>query len=232
MIQKRKNIIIVSMIMSLMILFLIPYIQTTTTSHNTYQDLKTTKDQYIESDTTPDNPLYDEMKKINSNYLCWLHIPNTNIDYPVVHPKDEQYYLTHDFYNASSPSGCLLCQPDYHTDDYKLIIYGHHMKNGEMFQNLMYFKNKEFCNQNQKIYLYTANGTECYQVAAVYNEPEQGLSNLYDDTPSSALVNYGMKKSYYHFNDFEVKINSQLLILVTCDYVKAGDRLVMIAIKT
>lgn len=228
--RKRKKIIILTMIISLSILFIFPYIQINKKNETTYTDLKNIKTEYLHSH--PDNPnLYEYMKKLNPNYLCWLSIPNTNIDYPVVHPKDNQYYLSHNFYNASSPSGCLFCQTDYLADSYKLMIYGHHMKNGEMFQNLTFFKNKEFSKQNQKIYLYTENGMECYQIAAVYNEPEQGLFNLYDDTPSPALVEYGIEKSYYQFNDIEVKVNSQLLILVTCDYVKAGNRLVMISVK-
>ena len=40
---------------------------------------------------------FQALKKINSDIIAWIRIPDTKIDYPVVQGKDNAYYLKHTF---------------------------------------------------------------------------------------------------------------------------------------
>ncbi len=70
----------------------------------------------------------------------WLQIPGTNIDYPVVRkPGDDDYYLRRDIDGKYATAGSLYSQASYNAGDYSdpvTVIYGHHMRSGEMFGHL------------------------------------------------------------------------------------------------
>ena len=75
---------------------------------------------------------------INSDFMGWLQIPGSNIDYPFVRSKDNADYLKRDFYGNYSESGTLFM--DYRNlgnfNDQHTLIYGHNMKNKSMFHEI------------------------------------------------------------------------------------------------
>ena len=40
---------------------------------------------------------FNELKEINSETVGWINLPGTNINYPFVQTKDNDYYLNHSF---------------------------------------------------------------------------------------------------------------------------------------
>lgn len=75
----------------------------------------------------------------------WLKIDNTNIDYPVGQPKDNN--------NPNSQN---------------LILYGHNMRNDTMFNNLLKFKDKKFFNQKNKIRIIKYDKESIYEIFSAY----------------------------------------------------------------
>ena len=74
---------------------------------------------------------YGLLKEKNPDFAGWLRIPDTKIDYPVMHtPDDMQYYIRRDFYGESSVSGTPFIGDFCSTDSGSMIIYAHNMKNG------------------------------------------------------------------------------------------------------
>ena len=69
-------------------------------------------------------------KKKNSEFIAWLKIPGTKVDYPVVLTDRVDYYLDHNFNRKQSKLGTLfsLAKTDYETPGRNIAIYGHHMK--------------------------------------------------------------------------------------------------------
>ena len=111
----------------------------------------------------------DELSAINSEYKFWLKVDNTNIDYPVVQSKDNDFYLTHDFNKNPLASGSIFM--DYRNNfekDNSIIVYGHNMKNKTMFAQLTKFKDKNFFNENNLIKVEYKNNTYIYEVFSVY----------------------------------------------------------------
>lgn len=81
---------------------------------------------------------FEALKKINPETVGWIHIPDTGINYPIVQAKDNKKYLHRTFEGKDSHIGAIFldvsCKPDF--SSFNSIIYGHNLKNGEMFGHL------------------------------------------------------------------------------------------------
>ena len=89
---------------------------------------------------------FDRLRKINPDVVGWIHIPDTGIDYPIVQAKDNTTYLHKTFKGKDSHIGAIfldaLCKPDF--SSFNSIIYGHNLKNGEMFGHLKKLYDEEY----------------------------------------------------------------------------------------
>jgi len=86
-----------------------------------------------------------EMRQINPDYLCWIQIENTTIDYPVVRGNDNEQYLNRSFYGERNRYGAVFmdyrCIGDYVPH---IIIYGHNSRRGDMFSDLHNFLDERY----------------------------------------------------------------------------------------
>ena len=102
---------------------------------------------------------YRNLYEQNNDFIGWLSIEDTIIDYPVMQtPEDENQYLYLDFYGNENKNGCLVMDTDAvvgngtAVQDYlngtapstNLIIHGHTMKSGQMFGNLDLYKDEDY----------------------------------------------------------------------------------------
>lgn len=108
-----------------------------------------------EPEQTPEVPAEPdyllEARAINDDVVGWIKIGNTRIDYPVLKTTDNEFYINHDLEKNDSKSGAIFM--DLRNVDPKqqrhIIFYGHNMKNGTMFHDLNYYKEKDFFNNNR-----------------------------------------------------------------------------------
>jgi SrtB family sortase len=79
---------------------------------------------------------------INSDVAGWLQIEDTQVNYPVVHYTDNDYYLRRDFYRKDNKHGIPWLEANNtlnpQSDNY--VVYGHNMTDGQMFGELMKYK--------------------------------------------------------------------------------------------
>lgn len=139
----------------------------------------------------------------NGDCIGWLCIPNTNINYPVMHtPNEPQKYLRLNFDKKYSSSGVPFL--DYRcSEETNLIIYGHNMKNGTMFSDLKKYLDSSFLNTHKIIELETADGVcyfeiveviKCDNTSEIYNNitvtetRELMLSTCYGSSKKGRLV--------------------------------------------
>ncbi len=179
-----------------------------------------------------------KLQKENDELVAWIKIPGTVIDYPVMQTEeDNDYYLTHDFNREENVHGapfldvnCKLGASD------NLIIYGHHMRDKTMFQNLMLYENADFCKSNGTIYFDTLDSSQQYQVILVMlisaEEAEdfpyyKGISFSNNDSFQAYLTQ--CSKYAIWQSDTLPDSKTQLLTLSTCEYSKENGRLVVIA---
>ena len=87
-----------------------------------------------------------ETKPLTEDYVAWLTLDDTNIDYPVMQGENNSKYLNMDPYGEYSLAGSIFLDSrnagDF-SDSYSLL-YGHHMSGGYMFGALDRFYDKNY----------------------------------------------------------------------------------------
>ena len=176
----------------------------------------------------------------NPDFVAWLRIPGTNVDYPVVQTDNPDYYLNHTFSGKSSVVGTLfsLADADYAAPGRNIAIYGHHLRSSgeKMFTSLMRYKNPDFYEDNQTIVLDSLYRHSEYAIFAVVNmkagDWEPSRTTFSGDAAFMAFVNRAKSESLYD-TGVEVGADDHILTLITCDRSYAGKegRLVILAVE-
>lgn len=176
----------------------------------------------------------------NDDFIAWIRIPGTNVDYPVVWTDDAEYYLHHTFTGKQGAAGTLfsLMKTDYSIPSRNIAIYGHHLKStGEkMFTSLMRYKNPDFYEDNQTVVLDSLYRHSEYTIFAVVNmkvgDWEPSRTTFSGDAAFMAFVNRAKSESLYD-TGVEVGADDHILTLITCDRSYAGKegRLVILAVE-
>lgn len=176
----------------------------------------------------------------NPDFVAWLRIPGTNVDYPVVQTDNPDYYLNHTFSGKSSVVGTLfsLAGADYAAPGRNIAIYGHHLRSSgeKMFTSLMRYKNPDFYEDNQTIVLDSLYRHSEYTIFAVVNmkvgDWEPSRTTFSGDAAFMAFVNRAKSESLYD-TGVEVGVDDHILTLITCDRSYAGKegRLVILAVE-
>lgn len=89
---------------------------------------------------------YSRLYQENNDFIGWITIEGTNVNYPVMQKKDSvNYYLKRDFNKDKSSHGVPYIDEkcDAGISD-NIIIYGHHMKDGTMFSDVCDYKRRAF----------------------------------------------------------------------------------------
>ena len=190
----------------------------------------------------------DEYKTLynkNKSLIGWLKIADTNgeevfIDYPVMQSQDKEYYLTHNFYQEYDKNGSIFLDPecDVVHRSTNLIIYGHHMKSGEMFGNLDRYSSEEFFENHRYIQFDTIYEKGTYEVmyvfrSRIYNEDEivfkyYQFINVDSEAEFYSNMNEMAQMSLYDTGVSAV-YGDELLTLSTCDYQETNGRFVVVA---
>lgn len=172
----------------------------------------------------------------NPNCIGWIRINGTRIDYPVMQTKDNpQYYLRRDFNKQYSYLGTPFmdsrCDVNY---DNNLIIYGHNMRDGKMFADLLKYREKSYFKEHNTINLISANGVQKYTVIAVCkvknNDDWYNYTCQTDKESFNNLISHIKDKSLYQ-TDETVEYGDHFLTLSTCEYSQTDGRLIVIAAK-
>ena len=176
----------------------------------------------------------------NPDFVAWLRIPGTNVDYPVVQTDNPDYYLNHTFSGKSSVVGTLfsLADADYAAPGRNIAIYGHHLRSSgeKMFTSLMRYKNPEFYEDNKTVMLDSLYRHSEYTIFAVVNmkagDWEPSRTTFSGDAAFMAFVNRAKSESLYD-TGVEVGADDHILTLITCDRSYAGKegRLVILAVE-
>ena len=197
----------------------------------------------------PETPMDQLTRLVEQNPDCrgLLWIPGTEVRYPVVQTEREEglYYLKRDFEGRSNPAGTLFLDYRCDEDADNLIIYGHRMRNGQMFGELKHYKNKEFGKEHSRIYWLTPERVRVYEIFAVCLQEDSGVlteEELFyqqnfiraeDPAQKAAFVEMALGKSLYDtraWNTGEPEEEMEhFLTLKTCDYGVENGRLVVIA---
>ena len=163
---------------------------------------------------------FNEYKAMNDDFVGWIKINDTSINYPVVHGSNNEYYLHHTFYGKSNFAGCIFMNCE-NTDidlDQNVILYGHNMKNGTMFADLRKYIEKDFWEQHKYIQLYTRTGNHIYRIYSAYTTGSSSDSYKYSFADEQSFLDFLAKTQELSDYDTgtELSANSKILTLSTC----------------
>ncbi len=170
---------------------------------------------------------FKKLKSQNQDIAGWIYIRGTTIDYPIVQGKDNEEYLHQDFNKKKSSSGTVFldnnCKKDFTSDNN--IIYGHHMKNGTMFAQLLKFGEKSFLKKHNEIMIFTPDRTIHLKVISAYAQKAQNKIPV-------TFANDKQKKAYIKkiesMSEQTIKTSrindSHIYTFVTCSYEGEDNR--------
>lgn len=174
----------------------------------------------------------EELKSINSDYKMWIQIENTNINYPVVQGSDNDYYLKHNFRKESNISGTVFVESANDIDnDKNIILYGHNMRNGTMFNNITNYKEESFFNEDNKINIIMNNTLYEYEAFSVYvkNVSEVNLAIGFANEDEFINYAYNEAEESLYKKDVDFSAEDNLITLVTCSYEFTDARTIVVA---
>ncbi|WP_305141204.1 class B sortase [Acutalibacter muris] len=171
---------------------------------------------------------------MNDDFVGWLCIPETDINYPVMHtPDNPEKYLRRNFQGEYSESGVPFLDFRCSLNSDNLIIYGHNMMNGTMFAALQGYVQEDFCMAHPVVEFQTADGCVEYRVFAVTwvksNDDWYKFVSADAAEDFNSAVDKVMGKALFSISSAP-EYGSQILTLSTCyDSVHNGRLLVLAA---
>ena len=181
---------------------------------------------------------YGALYEQNNDFVGWIQIDGTNINYPVMQTTNSpDYYLKHSFEKTWSDYGvpyldeaCVIGQSN------NLVIYGHHMSNGSMFCDLELYSDPAFCMDHPVIRFDTLTSFGEYEVIAVFRYNTNQETFRYDREVNMDEGRFSWFIEQVHARELfstgkDASFGDQLLTLSTCEYTYKNGRLVVVARK-
>ena len=162
----------------------------------------------------------------------WIQVENTNINYPVVQGSDNDYYLKHNFRKESNISGTVFVESANDIDnDKNIILYGHNMRNGTMFNNITNYKEESFFNEDNKISIIMNNTLYEYEVFSVYVKNVSEVNLAIGFANEDEFINYAYNEAdeSLYKKDVDFSAEDNLITLVTCSYEFTDARTIVVA---
>ena len=179
----------------------------------------------------------------NTDIVGWLEIENTNINYPVLQGADNNYYMTHNYKNEKSKNGSIFLDADYNWDipSNNLLMYGHNLGNGMMFQELLKYEKESFYQEHPMIRFTTAEEDAEYEIISVfksrvYYKSEKNVFRYYyfinneSEEEYNEFVKNAKNASLYPI-DATASYGDQLITLSTCSYYVEDGRFAVVGRK-
>lgn len=190
---------------------------------------------------TPMLPEMAELYEKNNDVVGWIKIPDTKIDYAVVHtPDDPQKYLYMDLEGKWSGFGTIFidgaCSMEPRSTN--LLFHGHNMLNGSMFRALGDYKNERFFDEHPIIEFSTLYENKQYEIFAVVRDRiyhnYEDCFKYYEflDPATEEEFNEGItyfKEHSLYDTGITPVYGDNLITLSTCAYHVENGRMVVVA---
>ena len=181
-----------------------------------------------------------QLQEQNADIVGWLEIENTNINYPVLQGTDNSYYMTHNYKKEKSKNGSIFLDANYNWNisSNNLLIYGHNLGNGMMFQELLKYEKQSFYKKHPNIRFTTADEDAEYEIISVfksrvYYKSERNVFRYYYFINSKSEIEYNdfvknAKNASLYPIDATANYGDQLITLSTCSYYVEDGRFAVV----
>ena len=182
---------------------------------------------------------FEKLYEMNNDFYGWISIPDTRVNYPFMNtPNDPEFYLRKNFDKEYSNAGVPFVGEGCTLDSDNLIIYGHNMKNGTMFADIMNYDDQKYYEEHKTMYIDSLTESRTYEVIAAFHDKvhtqDEVVFKYYNYTGDLTEVAFdeyvdNVKKKSYFKSDLPVEYGDQLVTLSTCSYHVQDGRFVLVA---
>ena len=155
----------------------------------------------------------------NSDVVGWIKINDTSINYSILQGDNNTYYLKHNLLGDSSSHAAIMMDTLNSPENPFIILYGHNMRNGTMFHDLVSYKDASFYASHPIIQLETATGYGEYRIFSVMI-----ITSAKDIPPAvmpkaerEVFIAGAVSQSLYD-TDVTVDSEDRIIMLTTCTY--------------
>lgn len=183
----------------------------------------------------------------NSDFVGYIKIDGTYIDFPVVRCDDNEFYLTHNFEKEPEERGAVYMDTACSASplDFNTVLYGHNwLDNKTMFSQLVKYSDIEFYKEHPVINFDTAYNDMQWKIYAVF------ITNADENEDNGYIFNYiyphlggenfdgyisEVSKRTLYKTDVDINSNDKILTLSTCsrkmdtNNYRADARIVIVA---
>ena len=160
------------------------------------------------------------LREVNPDVVGWILIPDTEINYPLLQGKDNDYYLSRTWDEKSNAMGSIFLEHLSSADltAFNTIVYGHNMTDGSMFAGIREYRNREFREAHPYVYILSDYGVYRYEIFAAYMANVK--SNTYglsfpSETSRRSFLDKALQDSVIDTN-LEPETTDRILTLSTC----------------
>lgn len=187
---------------------------------------------------------FAKLYSLNPEFIGWVQIDGTDIDYPVMQTTDNDKYLKTDFYGNYHRLGTVFADyratisEDGNSDN--IVIYGHSANNGEFFSPVRKYKSLEYYQEHPIVHFDTIYEEADYVILAAFmvdaSDTTETAFYYHDVHDFSSQEDYDAffeqvdKRSYFSTN-IDHTIDDKYITLSTCDYEIKNGRLAVVARK-
>lgn len=163
-----------------------------------------------------------KLKEKNKDTVGWINVNNTNVNYPYVQTKDNEFYLNHSYDYSYNDAGWVFL--DYRNnsnlDNKNTILYAHSRLDDSMFGSLSEtLKSKWYQNKdNHIIRISTDTENSLWQIFSIYKIEEESYyitTNFPTDESYQQFLDTIKGRSIYNFNT-TLTTTDKILTLSTC----------------
>ena len=164
-----------------------------------------------------------DLSDINPDYIGWIRIEGTGIDYPVVQGADNYRYMGITFMGERNSSGAIFMD-NRCADRFKgfSILYGHNMRDDSMFAELHSYRDAAFLDAHPEIQIFKPEGG-----VWIFRIFDVKLTNVQDAV--FTLPGSGQDTVVEHFSRHDIAESADILVLSTCTTGNTDERLLVFA---
>jgi len=193
-------------------------------------DIKEPQQQDENEEMTIEHEIMPDLSSINPDYIGWIRIDGTNVDYPVVQGNDNYKYLNTTFRGGNNSSGTIFMDTECDsTFGSFALLHGHNMRDGSMFGSLHHYLDDSFKLSHPEIIIFPPDETPL-----VYTVFAAKLTNISDTVfllPTKEHTDIVDYFSAFSFSRRELEDSIDLLVLATCTENNRNERLLVMAYR-
>lgn len=177
--------------------------------------------------------LHTRLLEQNPEYLGWIRIEGTDIDFPFVQGLDNSYYLTHDHTKKVNSFGAIFLDHRNTPEDSRWFLYGHSVYSTAMFGSLVDYRDSAYFKAHPTIKLYFPDEIRTYTIFSV-ETVDADLTRITDTDLTEdpkVLVEHLAQVSEVKWEG-ELPLTTQVLTLVSCEYTLENGRIFVNAALT